>query len=617
MGDTIAHRGPDGHGEVLTPYNNTYLLGLAHRRLSIVDLSKLGHQPMSSPDKNVFIIFNGEIYNFPSLRKELKDKGHTFKSETDTEVLLHAYLEWGIACLEKLEGMFAFALYDARSNDFYLVRDRMGVKPLYYYKDEDGMVFGSELKPIMMHPGFKKSLNKHALSLFLYHGYITAPHTIFENTYKLEPGTYLHFKNGKISQKTYWSLKEKFKNRVIKNQSEEAWVEELDKLLTTSVKSRMVSDVPIGCFLSGGIDSSLITALMQKESSTPIKTFTIGFNEAKFNEAPYAKEVARHLGTDHHEEYLSVKEAQALIPDIPTYYDEPFADSSQLPTMLLCRTAKKHVTVALSGDGGDELFCGYGRYDDIIRLKKYEKYSKLGKKAPFLKSLIKTVSSNSKVTQFFELHNENSIINSGYLNYLNNFRIIRGHNPSLEAKYWDILSLTNNFQEKHMLQDLITYLPDDILTKVDRASMGCSLEARVPFVDSHQTVGGSFDIPHHLKYKNGNKKYILKKILDRYVPQSLIDRPKMGFGVPVYTWIRNELKILVEDLLSDALIKDQNIFDLEQVRKLKRLLFCSKSSLVSRLIPELKNDGFIERTVWHILVFQLWYDAYFTNENIK
>jgi asparagine synthase (glutamine-hydrolysing) len=622
MNDSIAYRGPDDSGEFLADYNTKYKIGLAHRRLSILDLSPLGHQPMCSVDDRVVVVFNGEIYNFKEVRKRLSEKGYVFKSDSDTEVIIQAYIEWGIDFVHQMNGMFAIALYDKRSEDFFLIRDRMGVKPLYYYHNENGLIFGSELKPIMAHPDFKKDLNAHALSLFLYHGYITAPHTIFKNTYKLKPGAYLHFNNGQITQHTYWRIEDKFEQRQVNAQSEEYMINDLDAVLTASVNDRMMSDVPLGAFLSGGVDSSLVVALMQKQSTQHIKTFTIGFNEPEFNEAPYAKEIAGYLGTDHHELYLPIKKAEELIPQIPDYYDEPFADSSQLPTMLVSQMARQQVTVALSGDGGDELYCGYGRYDDVVRLQKFIPFARLVNKIPFLKYFVSKLTRNSKYKQFFELTSNHNVINSAYLNFIHNFPLIKNYKNTFDKAYDDVMHLSENLQEKHMLQDMVTYLPDDILTKVDRASMAYSLESRPPFIDDHRVVEHSFTIPHRLKYQNGHKKYILKKVLERYIPKRMIDRPKMGFGVPIYDWLRNDLRYMVTDYLSLAYIEKQGIFDVKEIQILTNRFFaespcsvvsCLKKSLFNKF--KLHKDGYVERTIWHLIVFQLWYAKYMHDES--
>ncbi|PIZ34358.1 MAG: asparagine synthase (glutamine-hydrolyzing) [Alphaproteobacteria bacterium CG_4_10_14_0_8_um_filter_37_21] len=623
MNDSIAYRGPDDSGEFLADYDENYKIGLAHRRLSIVDLSPLGHQPMFSPDEQVVVVFNGEVYNFKDVRKTLTQKGYTFKSDTDTEVIIQAYLEWGIDFINHMNGMFAIALYDKRTDDFYLIRDRMGVKPLYYYENEKGLIFGSELKPIMVHPDFKKVLDLHALSLFLYHGYITAPHTIFKNTYKLKPGSYLHFNKGVIQHHTYWSVQDKFEQRQIKEQSEKDAVHDLDTVLTASIKDRMISDVPLGAFLSGGIDSSLVVALMQKQSTQPIKTFTIGFDEPAFNEAPYAKEIAAHLGTDHHELYLPIKKAEELIPKIPEYYDEPFADASQLPTMLVSQMAKQKVTVALSGDGGDELYCGYGRYDDVLRLQKFIPYAKIANKIPFFKCFVSMLTKNSKYKQFFELTHNHNVINSAYLNFIHNFPLIKNHTHKFNNAYEDIMQATDNLQEKNMLQDMVTYLPDDILTKVDRASMAYSLESRPPFIDDHRVVEHSFTIPHDMKYKDGNKKYILKKVLENYIPKKMIDRPKMGFGIPIYDWLRDDLQYLIHDYLSVDYIEKQGVFNVKEIQCLTECFFKESGHSTCLKIKKkifgdkfkLHKDGYVERTIWHLIVFQLWHARYMKEES--
>lgn len=609
MHESIAYRGPDSFGSYLDVYDKDYQIGLTHRRLAILDLSPLGHQPMHFDD--VIIVFNGEVYNFEEIRSNLEEKGYTFESHSDTEVILKAYKEYGIDFIHQLNGMFAIALYDGTTKDFYLIRDRAGVKPLYYYKSEKGMVFGSELKPIMKHPHFVKELDRHALSLFLFHGYITAPHTIFKNTYKLEPGTFLHFKKGEIKIKTYWSVEKSFEKRSVQEKTEQEWLDELDSLLTDSVRKRVISDVPIGSFLSGGIDSSLISAIMQKVSKDPIKTFTIGFDHKDYNEAEYAKKVAHHLGTEHTEEYLSLDKVKALIQVLPTYYDEPFADSSQLPTMLLSQMTRKHVTVALSGDGGDELFCGYGRYEDILRLRKFSPFAKVANQIPFFKESIRRTTINSKYTQFFELTNDHNIINSAYLNYLCTRHLIKDYKSHFDTRYEDIMYISGNFQEKHMLQDLITYLPDDILTKVDRASMTYSLEVRAPMVDDHRLIELSFNMPHYMKYKDGDKKYILKKLLECYLPKNLIDRPKMGFGVPIYDWLKTDLRHFIDTYLSEDFVRKQGIFNYDQVRSLKKSFFMdfSKTNPLAKKF-KLHQDGMVNRIIWHLIVFQLWWSEY-------
>jgi asparagine synthase (glutamine-hydrolysing) len=547
---------------------------------------------MFSFDKNIIVSYNGEIYNYKEIKRRLKMKDYKFKSETDTEVIIYAYKEWGIDCIKQFNGMFAISIYDKLNDILYLVRDRMGIKPLYYYKKGNDLVFGSELKPIMKYPFFKKSINFNSLNMFLHHGYITAPNTIFKNTYKLNPGSYLKIENNNIEEMSYWDIKNKFINRNVANKKEKFYIKELDKIITDSIDKRMISDVSLGAFLSGGIDSSLVVSIMQKLSSKPVNTFTIGFNEDKYNEAHHAKRVANHLGTNHHELYLPITKAQELIEQIPIYYDEPFADSSQLATMLVSRLAKKNVTVSLSGDGGDELFCGYNRYNKVLKLKKYKILSYFFQffKDDDLGEI------NRKLLKLKFLNKDNNIVNSDYLAsefFLNN--LIK--QPfKFESKYFDILNLTSDIQEKNMLQDLITYLPDDILTKVDRASMAYSLESRTPLLD-HRIVEFAFNLPHNLKYKNSNLKYILKKLLYKYIPKKIVNRPKQGFGVPIYDWLRNDLDNYVNYYLSEEFIYKQKIFNYEEVVK---------------LVKRFKNNQslYVDKLVWNIIVFQLWYKKY-------
>lgn len=614
MNDTINYRGPDSDGYFVEDYNKEYQIGMAHKRLAIMDLSPLGHQPMFSEDENIVVVFNGEIYNFYKTKKELESKGYVFKSHSDTEVIVKAYQEWGIKCVEKFNGMFAISIYDKVTKDFYLIRDRTGVKPVYYYLTDNGLLFGSELKPMMEHPDFKKELDLDALSLYLYHGYITAPKSIFKNTFKLEPGKILKFNNGKIEISTYWSVEDQFKNRKIEKKTEEEWIKDLDDLLTDSIKDRMMSDVPLGAFLSGGIDSSLVVSIMQKISDKPVKTFTIGFEEPKYDEANYAKQVAKYLGTNHYELYLPIKKAEELIPKIPLFYDEPFADSSQLPTMLVSQLAREYVTVSLSGDGGDELFCGYGRYETILNLEKFIRCSKITNKIPLLKNIVTSVTTNSKYRQFFEITNENNVINSGYKNYLNSYKLLKNYKNKFNEKYEKIMNNTENLQEKNMLVDMITYLPDDIFTKVDRASMSVSLESRAPLVDDHRILEFSFSMPHDFKYKDGSKKYILKELLYRYLPKEMMDRPKKGFGIPIYDWLKTDLKNLVEANLDRKRIEKQGIFEWKEIESLLDNFFNyeTEEKSANKLSKKFKlyKDGYIDRTIWNLLVFQMWYEKY-------
>lgn len=598
LSNLIRHRGPDDQGTYFTA-TNTGNVGLGHRRLSIIDLSPLGHQPMHF--ENLTIVFNGEIYNFHQIRTRLESVGYSFQSTSDTEVVLKAFHCWGLKSVEQLNGMFAIALYDKLSNELYLIRDRMGVKPLFYFYDGKSIFFSSELKPIMAAPFLDKlEINKRALNSYLFHGYINAPNTIFENVFKLEAGHYLKFQNGKVDISDYWSVKKVFQNAEVNySLTEDKVLDDLDELINTSVKHRMISDVPIGAFLSGGIDSSLVSAVMQRNSSSPINTFTIGFNEARFNEAHFARKVAEYLGTNHQERVLPIDEAKELINNIPIYYDEPFADSSQIPTMLVSGLAKENVSVVLSGDGGDEFFCGYSRYDEAYKLARLKRLAALlspFKSNSILESLLNTI--NTKLPKVLYLASNKEIINKGYLSsiaFLNG--IIKNESYELDRKYFDILDLTKNIQEAYMLQDLTIYLPDDILAKVDRATMSVGLEGREPLLD-YRLLEYSFTIPHALKYKNRQSKYLLKKLASRYIPAELIDRPKMGFGVPIYQWLHSDLGFLIDRYFSDEYLQGQNIFDIKRIR-----------TLMSFFMKQPSND-FISLMVWNILVFQLWYDRY-------
>ena len=596
MTDILHHRGPDDSGYSYYK-NESYTVGLGHRRLSIMDLSKHGHQPMKYEQYE--IIYNGEVYNFREIREELETYGYLFESDSDTEVILKAYDKWGIESVNKFSGMFAISMYDKKNQKIILMRDRIGKKPLYYSYNNGYFLFASELKSLMLYPNFEKNINNDALNLFLFHGYITAPHTIFKKTYKLEPGKYLELdlKNKTLDIHTYWSIEEQFKRKEIFDYSEDIFIEKLDEVLTSAVQYRMISDVPIGSFLSGGYDSSLISAIMQKLSNKPIDTFTIGFNEKKFNEAHYAKEVADHLKTNHHELYLPIKDASELISEIPKYYDEPFADSSQIPTMLVSKLAKERVTVTLSGDGGDELFCGYHRYDTALGYQKYKAISKSYRAFDTLVNMDKITSRmNSKLTKLNYLNSDENIINFKYLStkvYLEG--LVKESTYTIDNRYFDILKLSNNIQEKYMLQDMVTYLPDDILTKVDRASMAYSLESRTPILD-HKVIEYSMNVPHALKYKNGDKKYLLKALTHRYIPKKIMDRPKKGFGVPIYEWLHSDMNYLIEKYFNQEYIRTQNIFDHQKLQI---------------ILNKFKNrDELSNKFVWNIIVFQMWYEEY-------
>ncbi len=604
MNDTMYHRGPNDSGEEIYPAKGGYSVGLAQRRLSILDLSPMGHQPMHSPDKRISVVYNGEIYNFQELKEELAD--YPFCSTCDTEVIIAAYLKWGIDCVSRFNGMFAIALFDRETEEFYLVRDRIGKKPLYYWLEQGNLVFASELKPIMECPGFEKKIRTEVLSRYLYHQYINAPDTIFKNVSKLEPGSILRFSQGNINTWKFWDIKEvyhRYKANPVEDYAQAK--QELKDLLNRSVSLRMISDVPLGTFLSGGYDSSLITAIAQSLSPQPVKTYSIGFNEEKYNEAKYAKEVAAHLGTNHTELYISEKEMFDLVDSIPQYYDEPFADSSQIPTMLVSALAKKDVTVVLSGDGGDEFFCGYNVYDKVGQAQKLDALGamtygvcnlpgirKLGilKKMPFSVQVISENRDKETKTQF------------GTSNYLETaYGMVKGEKiPVLyrvEQAYRE-----RNWQERRMLLDMDTYLPGDILCKVDRASMKYSLEARCPILDK-DVMEYSYRLPHSFKYGGHVKKRILKDIAYDYIPKTLLDRPKVGFGVPLDKWLRGPLR---EQLLSmadrDFLIR-QGIFDADYLCNMLDIYMEHGDAGPA-------TGGNYSKLLWSYFVFQQWYRHY-------
>ena len=604
MNDTMYHRGPDDKGVEIYVGKKQYSIGLAQRRLSIQDLSPLGHQPMHSADKRLSIAYNGEIYNFPELREELKD--YPFKSHCDTEVILAAYLKWGIQCVNRFNGMFAMALYDREDESLYLVRDRIGKKPLYYLEDGENLVFASELKPIMKYPGFEKKIRQEQLNRYLVHQYINAPDTIFENVYKLEPGAVYRFRFGKKEKWKYWDVATVYgeKKNSFQGSFQDA-KEELKKKLSDSIEMRMISDVPLGTFLSGGYDSSLMTAMAQNKSEKPVKTFSIGFEDKKYNEAIYAKEVAEYLGTEHTEMYITERDMFGMIEDMTEFYDEPFADSSQIPTMLVSKLAKEKVTVALSGDGGDEFFCGYNNYKMLLDMQKLDPLGAMVYGAchfPGLKQLhlmdrlpakVQIVAKNRdkvlKVQPFEARHSELAI------SMLKQEQI--GYRYEEEAKY-DV----TNWQIRRMLLDMDTYLPGDILCKVDRAGMKYSLETRCPILDK-EVMEFSFAIPHSYKYEKGNKKRILKELAYDYIPKELLERPKVGFSVPLDKWLRGPLKEQLLDYCSPEFLNDQNIFKMNETQKF----------ITHYLETGDKGSGTgdnYSRMVWAYFVFQKWYEKY-------
>ncbi|MFS2015437.1 asparagine synthase (glutamine-hydrolyzing) [Massilia sp. CT11-108] len=600
MAAPILSRGPDDSGFW---YNGECGIGLAHRRLSILDLSPAGHQPMASASSRYVIAFNGEIYNHLDIRAELEQKGYraAWRGHSDTETLLAGFDFWGIKeTVERAVGMFAFAVWDRELRTLTLARDRIGEKPMYYGWQGTGnkraFLFGSELKALRQHPAFENQIDRRALSLQLHHSYVPAPYSIYTGISKLMPGCLLSIspRSEEPLINVYWSAATVAKAGVAAPElgQPEQVVDMLEQLLKNSVRQQMLADVPLGAFLSGGIDSSTVVALMQSQSSRPIKTFSIGFHEDGYNEAVHAKAVAAHLGTDHTELYVTAQEAMDVIPRLPTLYDEPFSDSSQIPTFLVSQLARKEVTVALSGDAGDELFCGYTRYQDGAKL--WRNISSLPmplrKLAAGSLTMISEENWNKAALTFGgilprsvrnvhlgeKLHKGAMVLASESFDTLYRGLVSHWRDPASVVIGGDMpptvlnglapkLDGLDNVQ-RMMALDLMTYLPDDILVKVDRAAMGVSLETRVPFLD-HRVVEFAWRVPQSMKLRDGQSKWLLRQVLYRHVPKALIERPKMGFGVPIGDWLRGPLQDWAESLISEHRLRIEGFFHPESIRR--------------------------------------------------
>ena len=614
MNRTLLHRGPDGEGYSI--YDCPFAtIGLGHRRLSIIDLTAGGHQPQSF--LQLHITFNGEIYNYAEIKKELEAKGHQFHSHSDTEVILHAYAEWGSAALQHFIGMFALVIYDEAKGQLFVCRDRAGVKPLFYYWNKGLFLFGSELKALLKHPAFEKEIDINATAAYMQYGYVPTPHCIYKNTYKLKPGFFLviDLATQNIQTNQYWNVYDAYNKPTLQIDLPDA-ILETEKLLSSAFQYRMVSDVPVGVFLSGGYDSSCVTALLQKSSTEKIKTFTIGVPDAGLNEAPFAKEIAAHLGTDHTEYYCTQKEALEIVPELPFFYDEPFADSSAIPTTLVSRIAREKVTVALSADAGDEIFAGYNRYDFIAkhgkRIRQIPEFMRKGaaammefipagniplmnKKYLFhsryekLKTLFKNPSSQNILFSLTQQMNEKDLSKL----FKTPVTRIATAFDSTELNASDERSL-----DFMLAMDYQTYLLDDILQKVDRATMSVSLEGREPFLDQ-RVIEWAAQLPMEYKYNKGNKKFIIKQIVHKYLPPFIMDRPKMGFGIPIAAWLQHELKPFVDQYMDELFIIKQDIFNNHEVQRIRHSFYNGR--------PERAEK------IWYILMFQMWYDRWMNN----
>ena len=590
MIETVRHRGPDAGDVWVEPEGG---VALGQRRLAIIDLSPGGAQPMHSADRRHVITFNGEIFNYRDIRRELEAAGRAMRSDSDTEVLLEACALWGVeAAIERTIGMFAFALWDRKTKTLVLARDRLGIKPLYYAATPQRVLFASQLKAFRADPQWKPTIDDDAVVGYLRHAYVGQPRTIYREAQKLLPGHVLTLREGLTPEpKCFWDLRAiavagQRRNDPAPDPNEA--VERLDALLRDSVKLRMIADVPLGAFLSGGIDSSTVVALMQAQSTRPVKTFSIGFHETDYNEAESAKMVAAHLGTDHTEFYVEPRHALRVIPQLADWFDEPFADPSQIPTYLVSELTRKHVTVALSGDGGDELFAGYNRYiwaehlartvgrvprplrvasASALRVLAPDTWNRLFAFVPASWRPALAGDKLHKITTLFDNPEPDAIYRRLVSQWERPDEVAAsGREP--RGPLWDE-TIAGDFPDlvpRMQFLDMVTYLPDDILTKVDRATMAVGLEGRVPLLD-HRVVAYAWSLPLAFKMHGGTSKWLLRRVLDRYVPRPLIDRPKMGFGVPIDAWLRGPLREWAETLLSPARLASDGLLRVEPVRR--------------------------------------------------
>ena len=604
MTDVIAYRGPDDQGQFLHEFPQA-VVGLGMRRLAILELSPLGHQPYHYNDLS--LVFNGEIYNFKEVRENLIKRGYTFKSNSDTEVIIKSFEAKGIACVDDFIGMFSFAILDHAKQKLFLVRDRAGVKPLYYYWKNNVLLFGSELKSFHQSPLFDKEMDFNSVALYFEYSYIPAPYSIFKNTYKLRPGHFLELDIQHKSIKTtcYWNVLDHYNKPKLSLSYEEAR-DELEPLLKSACEYRMVSDVPVGVFLSGGYDSTVVASLLQSGRTEKLKTFTIGFDEPKYNEAPHAKRVAQHLGTDHTEYYCTHKEAFDIIPRLPDLYDEPHGDNSIIPTTLVSQVAIKKVKVALSADGGDEVFAGYPKFQMSLNYTRklpvwIQQIASKGmglinpEHIPFTRHAFNFTTRYKKIQMILQKHDPVHA-----MKIISQFNTIPELRERLQFPFEDVktdfdingeLNWTNDDVNRMLAIDWRTFLVDNNLTKVDRATMSVSLEGREPLLD-HRIIEFAARLPSHYKLDKGKTKIILKDIVHKYVPLSIMDRPKMGFLVPIMGWFRNELKDMIMHYLDEDLLKKEGILNHREVVALRDRYLSGHSENIQKL--------------WHLLIFQMW-----------
>ncbi|SFW25824.1 asparagine synthase (glutamine-hydrolyzing) [Chitinophaga sancti] len=612
MLEVLAHRGPDSNSHWGNVEEKVFL---GHRRLAILDLSDAGKQPMLSNDEELVVVFNGEIYNFDEIRNELKTLGYSFKTGSDTEMILYAYKEWGIEAVSKFIGMFAIVLFDRKHKQVYFIRDRFGVKPLFIFESDKLLMFSSEIKTFYKHPEFKKDINRDVIPLYLKYGYIPTPYSIFTHVRKVRPGHIIQYdvEKGKVVREvTYWEPLAAFNKEKFYNKTEAEITAETVELLKSAFNYRMVADVPVGVFLSGGIDSSLVTALLTKQLGYKLKTFTIGFDNEAYNEAKIAKEVAALLNTEHHEYICTEKEALEIIPQLPFYYDEPFADSSAIPTMLLSKKVRSHVTVALSADGGDEIFGGYTKYYskgglyNMLRnsprilkypiswglgmMRRYRRMQGRYDQDAILERAQEIVLAKDKSASFLK-----KIDYRLFSNYELK-KLLKGNYKKVDTAF-DVtgnLSANNSEIEKMQSTDVKTYMLDDILVKVDRATMAYSLEGREPLLD-HRLFEYVTRIPSGIKFKNNIPKYLLKEIDYSMLPKELLDLPKRGFAVPIQQWLLNELAVFCDTYLSEQEIAASGVFDFQEIQKLRRRF------------QDKQRRADADR-IWRILCFQMWFN---------